>query len=134
VAAKKYDYRPRELYESNAELKKVIDLIANGTFSHGDRTVFAPIVQSLLEWDTYFLLSDFASYVETQEQVARAYATPEEYARMAILNVARVGKFSSDRSIADYCREIWHVHPVDVTTRDEQRKSHPTPLPPPVST
>jgi starch phosphorylase len=135
VTAKKHGYRPREIYESNAELKKVIDLIANGTFSHGDRTVFAPIVQSLLEWDTYFLLSDFASYVDTQEQVARAYATPDEYARMAILNVARVGKFSSDRSIADYCRDIWHVHPVDVTTtRDEPRKSGATPIPPPVTT
>jgi starch phosphorylase len=134
VTAKKHGYRPRDIYESNAELKKVIDLIANGTFSHGDRTVFAPIVQSLLEWDTYFLLSDFSSYVDMQEQVARTYATPSDYARMAILNVARVGKFSSDRSIADYCRDIWHVHPVDVTTRDEPRKTGATPVPPPVTT
>jgi glycogen phosphorylase len=104
-------YRPRDYYEANAELRDAIDLIAGGFFSNGDRTRFQPLVDSLLAHDDYMLLADFESYVDCQRRVADAYSDQANWTRMSILNAARVGRFSSDRSIRDYCREIWNIHP-----------------------
>jgi starch phosphorylase len=105
-------YRPRSLYESNASLAEAIDLIADGAFSNGDRELFRPLVDSLLTHDEYLLLADYQAYVDCQERVSDAYRRTSDWTRMSILNTARVGCFSSDRSIRQYCREIWHV-PVD---------------------
>jgi starch phosphorylase len=107
-------YQPRALYEANAELREVLDALVSGEFSHGDRGLFAPLVQSLLERDEYMLLADYQAYVDCQEQVSTAYRDEEHWTRMSILNVARIGKFSSDRAIRDYCADIWKTWPVKI--------------------
>jgi glycogen phosphorylase len=112
VAQQKRDgYNPRSIYESNPELREAIDQIANGSFSNGDRELFRPLIESLLTRDEYLLLADFAAYVDCQERVSDAYRDQDRWTRMSILNCARVGRFSSDRSIREYCRDIWHVNP-----------------------
>jgi starch phosphorylase len=104
-------YSPGSLYQANASLKEAIDLIADGRFSNGDRELFRPLVESLLTRDEYFLLADYQAYVDCQERVSEAYRRVDDWTRMSILNTARVGRFSSDRSIRDYCRDIWHIEP-----------------------
>ncbi len=116
-------YNPRMHYESHPELKLAIDRIASGFFSHGDRDLFKPIVDHLLNHDDYFLLADYASYIESQDQVSQAYRDQDNWTRMSILNVARMGKFSSDRSIRDYCEGIWNVTPVTIQL-DEYVQPH----------
>jgi starch phosphorylase len=107
-------YRPRERYERDTELRRVIDALADGTFSGGDASLFRPVVDSLLDDDPWMLVADFRSYVECQAAVERAYLDPDGWTRMSILNTARMGFFSSDRSIADYCRDVWRVTPVPI--------------------
>jgi starch phosphorylase len=102
-------YRPRAFYEADAELREVVDQIASGRFAPGDRGLFQPIADSLLNWDEYMLLADYRAYVECQERVSQAYADEDRWTRMSILNVARIGYFSSDRTIREYCRDIWGV-------------------------
>jgi starch phosphorylase len=114
IALKQHGYVPRNLYHSNAELKAVIDAIGSGRFSSGDRELFRPIVDSLLLRDEYLLLADFGSYVECCERAARAYRDPDAWTRMSILNTARCGFFSSDRTMREYCEQIWRVQPVKV--------------------
>ncbi len=115
--AKAAGYTPRRYYESNAELREAIDLIGSGHFTNGDREVFRPLVDSLLTRDDYLLLADYQAYVDCQQRVSDAYRDQTAWTRMSILNCARVGRFSSDRSIRDYCRDIWHVSPM---TPDER--------------
>jgi starch phosphorylase len=107
-------YSPRHHYESDPELRAAIDLIQSGFFSRGDRELFRPLVESLLDHDPYLLLADYRSYVDCQDEVSRAYCDGERWTKMSILNVARMGKFSSDRVIEEYCRDIWRVEPVVV--------------------
>ncbi|TVS20482.1 MAG: glycogen/starch/alpha-glucan phosphorylase [Planctomycetaceae bacterium] len=114
MTTKANGYSPQQIYHDNAELRSVIDAIASGTFSAGDENVFRPIIASLLRYDEYLLLADFASYIECSEQAADAYRDQDRWTRMSILNTARSGFFSSDRTIAQYCREIWNVAPVEV--------------------
>ena len=110
-------YHPRHYYESNPELREAIDLIDSGFFSNGDRALFRPLVESLLTRDDYMLLADYQAYVECQQRVGDAYHDRAAWTRMSILNAARVGYFSSDRSIRDYCRDIWDVRPTEVPER-----------------
>ncbi|WP_299487512.1 glycogen/starch/alpha-glucan phosphorylase, partial [Acaryochloris sp. IP29b_bin.137] len=112
-----HGYRSRDYYHTNAELKLAIDRIASGFFSQGDAELFRPLIDSLLNQDQYFLFADYASYIACQDQVAAVYKDQEKWTRMSILNAARMGKFSSDRSIEDYCRDIWKVEPVNVELR-----------------
>jgi starch phosphorylase len=105
-------YSPRALYDSDPELRESIDLIASGFFSGGDRELFRPLVESLLGRDEYMLLADYRSYVDCQRRVGEAYGDQENWTRMSIVNSARMGRFSSDRSIREYCRDIWNVQPV----------------------
>ena len=112
---KKSGYRPRDFFEAEAELRAVIDMIAGGVFSRGDAGMFTPLIDSLLNRDEFMVLVDYAAYVECQKQAGEVFGKPEQWLRMSILNVARMGKFSSDRAIAEYCRDIWHVDPVPVT-------------------
>jgi glycogen phosphorylase len=107
-------YNPRSYYEANASLKEVIDSLSAGEFSHGDRGLFDPLVQSLLQRDEYMLFADYQSYIDCQDSVSAAYRDRDHWARMSILNVARMGKFSSDRSIRDYSADIWKTWPVKV--------------------
>jgi starch phosphorylase len=108
-------YRPWEIYNDNAELRGAIDLINSGLFSHGDTELFRPLTNSLMQHDPYLLLADYQPYVECQGAVDHAYRDIDHWARMSVLNVARIGKFSSDRSIRDYCEKIWKVSPVTVS-------------------
>jgi glycogen phosphorylase len=105
-------YSPRSFYEANLGLREAIDLIDSGFFSNGDRELFRPLVQSLLDRDDYMLLADYQAYVDCQQRVSEAYRDQKNWTRMSILNSARVGRFSSDRSIREYCRDIWNVSPL----------------------
>jgi starch phosphorylase len=105
-------YAPRGFYESNANLREAIDQIRSGHFSQGNGDLFAPLVDNLLDHDPFLLLADYQSYVDCQHQVSTAYRDQEQWVRMSILNVARMGKFSSDRSIREYCEKIWKVKPL----------------------
>ncbi len=107
-------YNPRAIFEANAMLHEVLVSLASGEFSRGDRTLFEPLINSLLDRDEYMLLADYQSYVDCQDRVSAAYKDQEMWTRMSILNVARIGKFSSDRSIKDYCAEIWKTWPVKI--------------------
>lgn len=98
----------------DGELKEVIDLIRCGFFSRGDTELFRPLIDGLVWHDPYLVFADFASYVACQQQVASTYADPERWARMSIINSARSGKFSSDRTIREYCDDIWKAPPVHV--------------------
>jgi starch phosphorylase len=104
-------YRPRDFYERDEELRLVLDRIASGFYSRGDASLFRPLVDSLLQDDPFLLLADFRSYLDAQHAVSRAWRDEERWTRMSILNVARMGRFSSDRSIGEYCRDIWSVEP-----------------------
>jgi starch phosphorylase len=105
-------YAPRSFYDSNANLRVAIDQIRSGHFSPGNSDLFAPLVDNLLEHDPFLLLADYQSYVDCQDRVSAAYRDQERWVRMSILNVARMGKFSSDRSIREYCEKIWKVKPL----------------------
>jgi starch phosphorylase len=117
-AKKASGYNPMDYYYSNPELKLVIDRIASGFFSGGDTNLFKPLIDNLLYHDPYLLFADYQSYIECQERVSQAYRDSDHWTRMSILNVARMGKFSSDRSIRDYCNDIWHVQPVTIKLED----------------
>jgi starch phosphorylase len=112
-ALKEKGCNPLEYYSENAELQQAIDDIALGAFSK-DRSLFEPIVDSLLKQDEFLLLADYASYIACQEEVERAYLDEERWTRMSILNAARCGFFSSDRTIRQYCEEVWKVKAVRV--------------------
>ncbi|MBC8210240.1 MAG: glycogen/starch/alpha-glucan phosphorylase [Gammaproteobacteria bacterium] len=107
-------YRPRDFYNSNAELRTAIELINSGLFSHGDTELFRPLTENLLNLDPFMVLADYEAYVECQDEVGHAYQDRAHWNRMSILNVARMGKFSSDRSIQDYATKIWKVKPSPV--------------------
>ena len=107
-------YNPKQVYDSDPELREAVDRISSGYFSGGDKNLFKPLVDSLLYGDPYLLFADYRSYVEVQEQVSLAYEDPAKWTRMSILNVARMGKFSSDRSIKEYCDKIWKTQPMPV--------------------
>ena len=109
------DYRPRDFYERDAELRAAIDAIATGAFAGGDSGAFAAVVNSLLGRDEYLTLADYRAYVDAQDQVDAAWLDPDGWSRMSVLNTARSGFFSSDRTVIDYCHTIWHVDPVRVS-------------------
>lgn len=104
-------YKPCDYYNNNPELKQVLDMIADGYFSIDEPNRYQVIVDNLLNNDQYLLLADYASYIEAQERVGKLYQHQDDWTRMAILNVANMAKFSSDRAIGDYAKNIWHVTP-----------------------
>jgi starch phosphorylase len=114
-------YRPMDLYESQPELRVVIDLIKDGFFSRGNSEMFRDLINNLLHHDPYMVLADYRAYAECQQRVDAAFGDTERWTRMSILNTARSGKFSSDRTIREYCVEIWHSKsvPVQLTTQSE---------------
>jgi starch phosphorylase len=115
AALRKRGYAPWEVYRGDRRVKGVLDALSSGVFSPGEPGLFRPIVDSLLNGgDPYLVLADFAAYCACQEQVEAAYRDPERWTRMAILNVARSGTFSSDRTIRQYAEEIWGIRPVPV--------------------
>ena len=104
-------YRPRDYYERNRTLREVIDFIASGALGDGDRELFGPIVDNLLEHDLFLLLADYQEYIDAQERVNALWSKPRAWTRSSILNTARMAKFSSDRSIRDYCEHVWNIIP-----------------------
>jgi glycogen phosphorylase len=107
---KENNYNPRKFYNDNPQLKQVLDMIGSGFFSPDEPNRYQAIVDNLLNnGDNYLLLADYASYVATQDEVGKTYQDQEEWSRRAILNVARMAKFSSDRTIGEYAKNIWHV-------------------------
>jgi glycogen phosphorylase len=99
---------------TNRRVTMVLDLIGSGALSNGDKELFRSIVDNLLSHDPFFLLADYESYVDCQNQVGALWADQQNWTRKSILNVARMGKFSADRSIDGYCERIWNVKPVHV--------------------
>jgi starch phosphorylase len=118
LAAKQRGYNPTDYYHSNQELREVIDTIASGTFSPGDPYLFQPIVDSLMYDDEYMLMADYQAYVDCQKQVSQAYRDQASWIRKSIINAARMGTFSSDRTIRQYCDEIWNVKPVSIEVKE----------------
>ncbi len=104
-------YRPLDHYEQNEGLRQVLDFIASGALAGGDANLFRPLVENLLRHDPFLVLADFQAYVECQERVSALWRNQQEWTRKSILNVARMGKFSSDRSIRDYCEQVWRISP-----------------------
>ncbi len=108
-------YNPRELYESDTELKAVLDMLQNNYFNRDEPDIFQSLFNDLVIYgDNYMLLADYRSYVETQEKVALRYLNKEEWTTSSIINTASSGIFSSDRTIAEYVKDIWHIKPVPV--------------------
>ena len=105
-------YKPADYYQQDDSLRRAMDLIASGAFSDGDRSVFEPVISNLLYDDRFMVLADYSTYIEAQAKVDAAYADQDAWTRSAILNVARSGFFSSDRSIRDYIDRIWHTPPM----------------------
>jgi len=125
TATRAAGYDPRQYYERDPALKQVIDQIAAGVFSPDEPDLFRPIVDRLLHTDEYLLLAEYRSYVERQDEVEQAYRDEERWTRMSILNTARCGYFSSDRSISDYAAQIWQVRPVDVAAWGQAQATRP---------
>jgi starch phosphorylase len=118
-------YRPRDCYDSSPELREAIDQIRSGFFSPQQPNLFEPLINVLLYQDPYMLFADYEDYVNCQEKVGQAYLNTENWTRMSILNVARIGYFSSDRSVRDYCDRIWKVQPVPICLPDEDLEEAP---------
>jgi starch phosphorylase len=114
-------YQPLELYHSQPELREVINLIRDGYFSRGNSEQFLGLIGNLLQHDPYMVLADYQAYADCQQRVDGAYRDSEGWTRMSILNTARSGKFSSDRSIREYCGEIWASRSVPVQLIDEDQ-------------
>lgn len=115
-ALKARGYNPYDYYNANWELKAVIDWLRSDYFTPGEKDAFAPLCSSWLEGgDPYLCLADYASYVKAQEDLDAAYSDQKRWAKMAILNTARVGKFSSDRTISEYAEHIWKLKPIAVS-------------------
>ena len=114
-AAKLAGYRPRELAERDPELSATLELLGSGHFCPGEPERHAPLLRSLLDHDDYLVLADYRSYVQAQQRASDDYCDSDAWSRRTIASVARMGYFSSDRSIRDYCRDIWHVPPVTIT-------------------
>jgi starch phosphorylase len=104
-------YTPRQYYESDPALRRTLDALAGDRFCSGEPGLFRWIPDMLLARDDYFVLGDFASYVATQAQISLEYAESARWVRKAILNVARIGRFSCDRTVGEYAREIWGLAP-----------------------
>ena len=113
-------YNPMDIYNSDQDIRKVVDQLVDGTYSKGDRELFRTLYNSLLNTqstdkaDRYFILKDFRSYAEAQKKVEKAYRNTQSWAKSALLNTAHVGKFTSDRTIQEYVDDIWHLDHVDI--------------------
>ena len=117
-AIKLQGHNPMTYYNANPELKEAIDLISSGFFSAKDTNLFKPLIDSLLCRDEHLVLADYQSYMECQERVGKAFRDRKKWTKMSILTVARMGKFSSDRAIREYCEKIWRAKPLKIDLDD----------------
>jgi starch phosphorylase len=102
-------YTPHEYYQQNPKLREVIDFIASGALAGGNTELFRPLVDNLMWNDAFLVMADYQDYINCQQQVSALWLDQEAWSRKSILNVAHMGKFSSDRSIREYCGQIWKV-------------------------
>lgn len=107
-------YQPTEIWRSNPALRRSLNMIGDGAFSRGDRDLFQPLLENLRYHDPFMVLADHDAYIQCQGEAGRAYADVERWTRSSILTVARMGRFSSDRSIREYCEKVWNAVPVEV--------------------
>jgi starch phosphorylase len=115
-------YNPWDYYYANAELKEVLDMIAGGFFSVDEPSRYQPIFDNLMhKGDQYLLLADYASYIACQDSVGLLYQDQEAWSRHAVLNVARMAKFSSDRTIGEYAKNIWNVKPLKAIDKAKKK-------------
>ncbi|MFN3694128.1 MAG: glycogen/starch/alpha-glucan phosphorylase, partial [Ignavibacterium sp.] len=112
VELKAKGYNPRKYYESNPSLKRVIDMIASNYFNPKEPGIFNDMINGLMNVDYYCVFADYQSYIDTQDRVAKEFLNQEEWTKKSIYNVARIGKFSSDRAVSEYAKKIWNVKPV----------------------
>lgn len=122
-ALKAKGYNPMDYYNTNGELREVMERISSGYFCPENPDLFQPIVNSLMHKDEYLLFADYQSYIECQERVSQAYRNQENWTRMSILNSARMGFFSSDRTIREYCQDIWNVEPVKIDLKEYSQET-----------
>lgn len=115
IAKRNNGYNPLDFINADQELGAALGMISSGRFSLEDPNLFRPIVDSIMHHDEYMLCADYRSYVDCQDEVSRIYQDQETWAKMAILNTARMGKFSSDRAIREYCEDIWKIAPVVIS-------------------
>ena len=116
---KKSGYNPREYYDKDEELKAVLDWLSSDFFSPNDGNVLSDLSDSLLDWgDPFFVLADYRAYIEAQDLAGKAYQDPKKWASMAIRNIAGSGKFSSDRTISEYAKDVWNIKPVKIPVSD----------------
>ncbi|MFM7221553.1 MAG: glycogen/starch/alpha-glucan phosphorylase, partial [Nodosilinea sp.] len=121
IALKAEGYQPHTYYQTNPLLKETIDLIASGHFSQGDGSLFRPLVDKLLHQDPFMLMADYQAYIDCQQQVGQAYSDSDHWTRMSIFNALRMGGFSSDRSIREYCQDIWQASPFTVPLAERRQ-------------
>ena len=117
---KKQGYNPIDLYNSSLSIREVIDRINGGAFSPENPELFKPLTDSLLYHDEYMLLADFEDYANCHQRVVETYLNKEKWLKMSMLNVARIGKFSSDRTIKEYCEDIWNTKPIEINLNLER--------------
>jgi starch phosphorylase len=114
VKLKESGYNARKYYESNLALKLVLDMIRSDFFNKSEPGIFKTLIDGLLEYDNYCLLADYQSYIDKQDEVSKSYKNIDQWTKMSIYNVARIGKFSSDRSVKEYAEKIWKVKPAPI--------------------
>ena len=112
---RKPTYRPRAIYDADAVVREALDYIGSGAFANGDASVFRPLVDNLRDSDPFLVLADFESYLQAQARVSELWRDQKAWTRQSILNVARIGTFSSDRSVRDYAKSIWRLEPFQPT-------------------
>jgi starch phosphorylase len=123
VKCKAEGYDPMSYYYNDPEIRGVLDAVASGQFGRGDRELYRPLLDALFYRDEYMVLADYQAYAEAQSKVDRSYRDRDWWTKASILNSVRMGKFSSDRTIRDYCREIWNVSPVPVSLENYSQSS-----------
>ncbi len=116
VKLKQNGYNPREYYENNKDLKRVIDMISSNYFNRNETGIFDPLIEELMNHDYYCLFADYQSYIDMQKKVSKLFRNADEWTKKSILNVARIGKFSSDRSIKEYSDKVWNIKPVKINS------------------
>ena len=127
TALQQAGYSPRTYYDNDTELKAAVDTLASGAFSGGDRQAFEPVIASLLNRDEYMVFADYRSYADCHHRAGAAWADQDQWTQMSILNTARSGFFSSDRTVRDYCRDIWHAEPVLIAPDTAAGRPSPPP-------
>jgi len=115
VAELRPHYQPRGIYDEDSVAREALDYIGSGAFANGDANVFRPLVDNLRERDPFLVLADFESYLQAQARVSELWRDQKAWTRQSILNVARIGTFSSDRSVREYAKSIWRIEPLQPT-------------------